>query len=89
MHTFPSEVILTDTNLSGTAQKRLASTGKVPKISISKVKTDRFLFEDRITEYSIIEPGTLKMVGGKRAEILLENVPRFLELKVSTIDRWE
>ncbi|XP_036289511.1 uncharacterized protein C9orf153 homolog [Pipistrellus kuhlii] len=56
MHTFPFEVIITDTNLSGTTQKRLVSTGKVPRISISKVKTDKLLFEDRITEYSIIEP---------------------------------
>lgn len=89
MHTFPYEIILSDTNFSGVARKKFSSIGKLSRMSISKVKADKFLFEDRITEYSIIEPGTLNMVGGKRVEILLENLPRFLELKVSNIDRWE
>lgn len=89
MHTFPYEIILSDTNFSGVARKKFSSIGKLSRMSISKVKADKFLFEDRITEYSIIEPGMLNMVGGKRVEILLENLPRFLELKVSNIDRWE
>lgn len=64
LHTFPYEFILSETSLSGT-QKKFSSARNVSKISISKVKADKFLFEDRITEYSIIEPGTLNMVGEK------------------------
>lgn len=56
MHTFPYEIILSDTNFSGVARKKFSSIGKLSRMSISKVKADKFLFEDRITEYSIIEP---------------------------------
>ncbi|XP_036185001.1 uncharacterized protein C9orf153 homolog [Myotis myotis] len=55
LHTFPYEIILSETDLSGT-QKKFSSARNLSKISISKVKADKFLFEDRITEYSIIEP---------------------------------
>lgn len=65
LHTLPYEVILSDTNFLGITRKKFSSLGKLSRISISKVKADKFLFEDRITEYSIIEPGNLNMVGEK------------------------
>uniref|UniRef100_G1NV84 Uncharacterized protein n=1 Tax=Myotis lucifugus TaxID=59463 RepID=G1NV84_MYOLU len=55
LHTFPYEIILSETNLSGT-QKKFSSARNLSKISIPKMKADKILFEDRITEYSIIEP---------------------------------
>lgn len=65
LHTFPFEIILNETDFSGISQKKFSSVGKFSRMSVSKVKADKLLFEDRITEYSVIEPGTLNMVGEK------------------------
>lgn len=58
LHTFPYEILIKNSNFWAMTRKRTQSF-RLSKLSISRSRPDKFLFEDRISEYLLVEPGTL------------------------------
>ncbi|KAM7093459.1 uncharacterized protein C9orf153 homolog [Molossus nigricans] len=59
LHTFPYEILIENSNFWATTRKRIQNFRRSSKPSFSRSKPDKFLFEDKISEYLLVEPGTL------------------------------
>lgn len=57
-HTFPYDILLDGTTYSATAWKKTSRPRKLSKLGITHIKPEKFIFEDRISEYLLVEPGT-------------------------------
>lgn len=58
-HTFPWEIRMDPSSSLATTQKTVQGTKNLSSLGISDVKREKFTYEDRVSEYSLADPGNL------------------------------